>query len=109
MNKMVEEIDQAFQEAMGKRAKFAKTPGFPGKMLSKNTEETVNITAYRSLTGKLLYYMTKVAPEMANAVRDLSSHMSNPGAEHWKAMERCVGYLVNLSTERRELLFWKPA
>ena len=108
MNKMVNEIDEAFQEATGKRAKFAKTPGFPGKMLSKNVGAIVNLKAYRSLVGKLLYYMTKVAPEMANAVRDLSSHMSNPGEDHWKSLERCVGYLVHLSVEKRGLVFRKP-
>ena len=108
MNKMVDEIDEAFQEATGKRAKFAKTPGFPGKMLSKNEGEIVNINAYRSLVGKLLYYMTKVAPEMANAVRDLSSHMSNPGEDHWKSLERCIGYLVHLAMEKRGLVFRNP-
>jgi hypothetical protein len=28
-----------------------------------------------------------------NAVRELACHLSNPGEEHWKALERCVGYL----------------
>ena len=37
--------------------------------------------------------MTKVASELANACRELSSHMSNPGPEHWKAIERMAGYL----------------
>jgi hypothetical protein len=25
--------------------------------------------------------------------RELATHLSNPGKEHWKALERCVGYL----------------
>ena len=41
-----------------------------------------------------MYYMTKIAPEICNAVRELSSHMTNPGEEHWKALEKCVGYVV---------------
>ena len=40
-----------------------------------------------------MYYVVKVGPDCANAVRDLARHMRNPGAEHWKAMERIVGYL----------------
>ena len=37
--------------------------------------------------------MVTIGPDLVNAARDLSAHMSNPGEEHWKAMERCVGYL----------------
>ena len=48
---------------------------------------------YRSLVGKLLVYVVKIAPDCANAVRDLARHMANPGQLHWKAMERVVGYL----------------
>ena len=66
------------------------------------------LTEYRSLVGKLLYYTTKIGPEMANAVRDLSSHMSNPGAEHWKALERCIGYLTHLDKEMQGLIFRRP-
>ena len=46
-----------------------------------------------SLVGKLLYYTVKVDPDCANAVRDLARHMSKPGTDQWKAMERVVGYL----------------
>jgi hypothetical protein len=34
-------------------------------------------------------------PEISNAVRNVTCHMSNPGEEHWKAMERLVGYVVS--------------
>jgi len=48
--------------------------------------------------GKLLYYVTKVGPAMLNSVRELSSHMSMPGPEHWKAMSRVVGHLKSFDT-----------
>ena len=50
--------------------------------------------------------MTKVAPKMANAVRELSTHMSCPGPEDWKAIERCVGYLK--TRKGRSLTFRAP-
>jgi hypothetical protein len=35
----------------------------------------------------------KDIPDCANAVRDLTCHLSNPGVEHWKALSRLIGYL----------------
>ena len=85
---MIEEIGKAFETARGKRAKAASTPGFPGTCLSKleEGEEQVMIDEYRSIVGKLLYLMTKIGPTLANAIRELSGHMSNPGEKHWKAL-----------------------
>jgi len=45
--------------------------------------------------GKLMYYMTKVAPDIANAVRELVGQMVKPTKEHWKAVEHTVGYILN--------------
>jgi hypothetical protein len=42
----------------------------------------VDIDAYRSIVG-----------------RELAGHLSNPGVEHWKALERCVGYLTSEGTK----------
>jgi hypothetical protein len=47
----------------------------------------VELDTYRSIVGKIMYYATKLAPEICNAVRELAGHLSNPGAEHWKALE----------------------
>jgi hypothetical protein len=93
MPKMIDEIEAKYKETMDKPAKPAGTPGFPGKHLPKNTGEIIKIDEYRSIVGKLMYYMTKIAPEICNAVRELSSHMTNPGEEAWKFLERCVGYI----------------
>lgn len=93
MPKMIDEIEAKYKETMDKQAKPASTPGFPGKHLPKNTGEIIKIDEYRSIVGKLMYYMTKIAPEICNAVRELSSHMTNPGEEAWKFLERCVGYI----------------
>ena len=96
---MSNEIEEKFKLATGKEAKAAPTPGYPGTSLKKNEGEEVNLKDYRSIVGKLMYFMCKIAPEICNAVRDLASHMSNPGTEHWKALERCVGYVTTANFE----------
>ena len=48
---------------------------------------------YRSLVGKILYFVKKVSPVCANACRELSQHLENPGDAHWNALERLLGYL----------------
>ena len=78
---------------MKKSVKGSKTPGYPNKVLSKNTGETVKMAEYRSLVGKIMYLMTKLAPDLANPAQELAQHLSNPGEEHWKSLEGMVGYI----------------
>jgi len=106
MPKMIQDIKVKFEQATGKPAKTAPTPGFPHQMLRKNTGQVHRLDDYRSIVGKIMYYATKLAPEISNAARDLASHLSNPGLEHWKALERCVGYITSLY--QSELVFRKP-
>ena len=94
MPEMVKEIIQDYEKLDGVPAlKKFHTPGTPGKVLNKNEGEKVKQTEYRSLVGKLLYYMTKTCPEMANVCRELSSHFDNPGEQHWKELSRAVSFL----------------
>ena len=55
--------------------------------------ESVHVTGHRSFVGKILFSMKKTYPKLANAAQELSSHMENPGEEHWKSIGRMVGYL----------------
>ena len=93
MPNMVKEIGDKFEAATGKRAKRYATPGAPGKTLRKNQGPMIDLDNYRSIVGKIMYYATKIAPDVSNAARELATHLSNPGTEHWRALERCVGYL----------------
>jgi hypothetical protein len=95
MPKMILEISEKFEEARGKKANVYATPGTPGKTLRKNEGAMIDQDAYRSIVGKFMYYATKIAPESCNAVIELAGHLSNPGEHHWKALERCVGYLTD--------------
>jgi len=106
MDKMIEDIRIKFKAAVGRDAKQASTPGFPGQMLTKNKGDVIMLDEYRSLVGKIMYYATKIGPDICNAARDLATHLSSPSYEHWKALERCVGYLTSLKDSK--LIFRKP-
>jgi hypothetical protein len=99
MPKMIEEISDKFEKVIGKKVKVYVTPGTPGKTLVKNTGPMVELDAYRSIVGKIMYYATKIAPDICNAVRELAGHLSNPGTEHWKALEQCDRYLTDTGTQ----------
>ena len=43
--------------------------------------------------GQLMWYTTKVGPDVENAARYLDVHMSHPESEHWKALGSLIGYL----------------
>ena len=66
-------------------------PGFPNKLLSKQYGDIVRLTDYHSIVGKVVYIVTKLAPDLANPARDLAQNLPNPGEEHWKALERIGG------------------
>jgi hypothetical protein len=75
MPKMIDEISENFEQAREKKAKEYATHGSPGKTLKKNEGNMVNIDSYRSIVGKIMYYATKIAPEICNAVRELAGHL----------------------------------
>jgi hypothetical protein len=108
MPKLIEEIKEAFVQATGKQPKAAKSPGAPNAVLEKHEGDPVKLNAYRSITGKLLYYATKIGPDLSNAVRELASHLSSPGEAHWKALERCVGYLCSQEPKKQGMIYRRP-
>jgi hypothetical protein len=59
---------------------------------NKDTE-TKEIDGYRSIVGKIMYLVMKIFGEGANGVREMMRHFVNPVEEHWKALDRFVGYL----------------
>ena len=93
MENNAQEIVRFYEKVTGEEAKIYDTPGWQNTVLSKNEGTEINLEEYRSLVGKLLYYVVKVGTECGNAVHVLARYMSNPGEEQWKAMRRVVGYL----------------
>jgi hypothetical protein len=59
MPKMIEKINEKFEKARGKPTKIYATPGTPGKTLRKNEGTMVDLDAYRSIVGNIMYYATK--------------------------------------------------
>ena len=106
MNDKAEEIVKNYEKYTGKTPKNQASPGAPGQTLSKNEGEVIMLKEYRSLVGQSMFYSTKIAPECAFANGQLARHMQNPGEEHWKAMDRFVGYIK--TKKEHKLIMKKP-
>jgi hypothetical protein len=72
MPKLIEEIFANCKKATGKEAKLSSIPATPGKCLRKHEVQPVMLDEYRSLVGKIMYYTTRLAPELSNAARELA-------------------------------------
>jgi hypothetical protein len=108
MPKMVKEIITAYEKYTGEDVKSYTTPSTPGVTLEKNAEEEpLQIDKYCTIVGKIMYLVTKIFGEGANQVRELTRHFANPGKEHWKALDRFVGYL-KANEKNIKLTYRKP-
>jgi len=96
MDKRIKDTVQSFEKAVGYEVKEVESPCIPGKILSKNEGEAVNIEDYRSVVGKATFFSTKLGYKTSSSTRQLAGHLSNPGEEHWKALERLIGYFKQM-------------
>jgi hypothetical protein len=46
------------------------------------------------MIGSLMYLVSATRPDISFAVSKLSQFTSNPGDDHWRALERIMHYLV---------------
>jgi histone deacetylase 1/2 len=106
MQKFRMQLLREYEKLTGMIIKSYATPGVPGKTLNKNDGEVIMEGEYRKIVGKLLWSTKKDSPDCANAVRELSAHLSCPGEEQWHAVARVIGYLSNM--EDRVLKLRKP-
>ncbi len=60
---------------------------------------------YCSLGGNLLFNVVKVGPDCANAVRNFTCHMSNPGIcnDSWLAMKTI--FFNRVGSKNNQLIF----
>ena len=98
MDKYCQDIANDWKQLTGSEAKTASTPGFPGETLCKNEGPPIEINTYRQILGKLMQVTKKLMPEYCNPLRELASIMDHPGEQHWKALERVVGYIKKRSS-----------
>ena len=48
---------------------------------------------YSQIIGSLMYLASATRPDISYAVSKLSRFVSNPGDDHWRALERVMRYL----------------
>jgi hypothetical protein len=75
-------------------SKPAPTPYDASLVLRKNLRIMVDQLRYSQIIGSLMYLASATGPDIAYAVSKLSQFVSNPGSEHWRALERVMRYLV---------------
>jgi hypothetical protein len=77
-------------------SKTAPTPYDASLVLRKNLRIMVDQLRYSQIIGSLMYLASATRPDIAYAVSKLSRFVSNPGSEHWCALERVMRYLVGI-------------
>ena len=85
--------------------KEVRTPFDVGFKLKENNGRAVAQLEYASSIGSIMYAMHCTRPEISFAVSKLSKYTSNPSRDHWKAIERVLGYLKHTSSFG---LFYNP-
>jgi transposase InsO family protein len=74
-------------------SKPSPTPYDPSLSLRKNKRIARNQLEYSQIIGSLMYLASATRPDISFAVSKLSRFTSNPGDDHWRALERVMRYL----------------
>ncbi|GKA25484.1 zinc finger, CCHC-type containing protein [Tanacetum coccineum] len=61
--------------------------------LMPNNRQAISQLEYSRVIGCMMYVMTCTRPDIAFAVGKLSRYTSNPGTQHWQAIQRVLKYL----------------
>ena len=69
------------------------TPYDPSVLLRKNRRIARDQLRYSQIIGSLMYLASATRPDISFAVSKLSRFVSNPGDDHWRALERVMRYL----------------
>jgi hypothetical protein len=78
-------------------SKNSPTPFDPSLKLPKNRGQGINQLRYSQIIGSLMYLAGATRPDISFAVSKLSRFTSNPGIDHWCALERVMRYLRGTS------------
>ena len=74
------------------------TPYDPALKLCKNIGAAKDQLRYSQIIGSLMYLAGATRPDISYAVSRLSRYTSNPGDDHWRALERVLRYLKGTMT-----------
>jgi hypothetical protein len=78
-----------------KESKPSPTPYDPNLVLRKNKRIGRYQLRYSEIIGSLIYLASATRPDNSFVVTKLSRISSNPGDDHWRALEQVMHYLVD--------------
>jgi len=117
---LIKKVERKFGDRIKKLHTY-KSPGTPGEdlVILDDDEQVINDTdqtEYRSRVRMLLFLTKFSRPDIANAVRDLSTMNDRAGMTHVKEMLRVIKFVVDtrywcllyrISKSDREVVTWK--
>jgi hypothetical protein len=71
----------------------APNPYDPSVSLRKNRRIARDQLRYSRIIGSLMYLASATRPDISYVVSKLSRFVSNPGEDHWQALERVLRYI----------------
>ena len=75
-------------------SKPSPTPYDPSVILRKKKKNVKDQLRYSQMISSLMYLASAMRPDISFAVSKLSRFVSNPGTDHWHALERVMHYLI---------------
>ena len=94
---LIKKMEIKFEKHL-KGMKEYKTPGSQGITIFRNPDEVISKEKhelYRSGTGMLLYLVKHTRPDIANAVRQLSTALDKPNEAAFKEMKRVIKFVID--------------
>ena len=84
MDDMATKIVKEYETMIGGTIKTWNTPGYPSIKLTKADDEAeiINVDEYRSMVGKVMYFVNKVCPVCLSITRELAKYFSCPTQKH---------------------------
>ena len=64
------------------------------KPVSTPYDASLILRKNKRIIGSLMYLASATRPDISFAISKLSRFVSNPGDDHWKALERVMRYLM---------------
>jgi hypothetical protein len=87
-------MEKMFNRFCNKDSKSSPTPYDPSLILRKNKRTGRDQLRYSQMIGSLIYLASATSPDISFVVSKLSRFTSNPGDDHWRALEHVMHYLV---------------
>ena len=94
---LIKKMEAKFEKEL-KELREYKTPGSQGITILRNPESVIpkeQHLRYRSGTGMLLYLVKFSRPDIANAVRQLSTALDKPNEAAYKEMKRVMKFVID--------------